>query len=149
MAAHKSLIPKQRALTENETQNSFDGWCESMIFQISVSDKSARFLPTGDLKTWSTAPDRGFADDGEAGTGVITVENKMNRQAKVALLNIVLGSIATLAPVISPRFIKNQSTSIESIWSRLRMYYGFRRTGSRILELPDIKLENNESRESL
>ena len=149
--AHKSLVPKQRPLTDHESQTTFESWRESMLFHISLSDKSTRFLSTGDLKTWTTSdtPDRGFTDDGESGTGNITTENRMNKAAKAALLNVVLGSIATYAPVISSRFIKNQSTSLDSIWNRLRGYYGFRRTGSRILELMDLKYEQNESRESL
>ena len=147
--AHKSLLPKQRCLTDHETQTSFDAWRESMIFHISLSDKSTRFLSTGDLKTWTTAPDRGFVDDGAVGTGIVTEDNKMNKNAKVALLNIILGSLATYCPVISSKFIKNQSTCMESIWSRLRVYYGFRRAGSRILQLLDFNPEMNESRESL
>ena len=147
--AYKGLLSKQRPLTDQETQTSFESWRESMIFHISLSDKSARFLSTGDLKTWTTAEGRGFADDGEAGTGDVTVDNKMNKVAKAALLNIVLGSIATYCPVISAKFVKKQSTSLDSIWCRLRSYYGFRRAGSRILELSELKPDHNESRESL
>ena len=150
--AHKSLVPKQRCLTSDENPTSFESWLESLIFHISLSDKSARFLSTGDLNTWTTAEDRGFTDDpaiGAEGAQGITAENRMNRQAKVALLNIILGSIASYATVISAKFIKNQSTSLESIWDRLRSYYGFRRVGSRILDITEIKLELNESRESL
>ena len=119
--AHKSLVPKQRQLTDHETQTSFEAWKESMIFHVALSDKSTRFLSTGDLKTWTTDPDRGFTDDLESTPG-ITNENKMNKDAKASLLKVVLGSIAGYAPVISPRFIKNQSTSLESIWNRLRSY---------------------------
>ena len=146
--AHKSLLPKQRCLTEQETQQTFEAWRESMIFMISLSDKSSRFLSSGNLKSWTTDEDRGFTDDSTGAAGV-TPENKMNKAAKAALLNIVLGSIAGYAPVISSKFIKRQSTSLESIWERLRSHYGFRRTGSRILELMEFKLEQNESRESL
>jgi hypothetical protein len=146
--AHKSFLPKPRSLTEQETQTSFESWVESTIFHISLSDKSARFLPTGNLKTWTTAADRGFSNDAEGADGV-TVENKMNKQAKVALLNIVLGSIAGYAPVISAKFIKSQSTSLDSIFDRLRAFYGFRKVGSRILELTELKMEVNESKESL
>ena len=149
--AHKSLVPKQRCLTPDETPTSFESWTESLVFHISLSDKSARFLSTGDLSTWTTAADRGFTDDVEIGTpGTnITAENRMNRQTKISLLDIILGSIASYATVISAKFIKKQSTSLESIWERLRSYYGFRRVGSRILEITDIKLEMNESKESL
>lgn len=134
--AHKSLLPKQRALTENESETSFDSWVESMTFHISLSDKSARFLSAGDLNTWTTAADRGFNDDTGQEAGV-NDSNKMNKHAKASLLSVILGSIAGYAPVISSRFIKHQSTSLESIWKRLRSYYGFRRTGSRILDLFD------------
>ena len=146
--ASKSLFGKPRTLTQHEDQTSFDSWIEAMTFHISLSDKSTRFLPSGDLSTWTTAADRGFQDDTNETAGV-TNENKMNKQAKASLLNIILGSIAGYAPVISSKFIKKQSTSLESIWDRLRSYYGFRRTGSRILDLTEIKLEPNESRECL
>ena len=146
--ASKSLFGKPRTLTNQEDQTSFDCWMESAIFHISLSDKSARFLASGDLHTWTTAPGRGFTDDNTGDPGV-TEENRMNGAAKAALLNVVLGALSTFAPVISPKFIKHQSTSLESIWSRLRSYYGFRRTGSRILDLMTFRLEINESRESL
>ena len=148
--AAKSLVPKQRPLTETETQTSFDTWVEGMIFHISLSDKSSRFLSGGDLDTWTTAEDRGFTDDTQPLPENVNDDNKMNRHTKKSLLNVILGSIAGYAPVISAKFIKHQSTSLESIWNRLRMFYGFRRTGSRILDLYESnKLEMNESRESL
>jgi hypothetical protein len=71
----------------------------------------------------------------------------MNKSAKAALLNIILGS--TYAPVISHRFVKQQSTSLNSIWNHLRSYYGLRKTGAHVLELMEFKLEQNESREVL
>ena len=74
--AHKSLVPKQRALTE--TEQSFETWREAMIFHISLSDKSTRFLSTGDLSTWTTAEGRGVTDDQDSHAG-ITEDNKMNR----------------------------------------------------------------------
>ena len=113
-----------------------------------MSDKSTRFLSTGDLSTWTTAEGRGFTDDQDSHAG-ITEDNKMNRNTKVSLLNLVLGSLSIYAPIISAKFIKQQSTSLDSIWDRLRTFYGFRRTGARILDLPDIKMEMNESREAL
>ena len=146
--AHKSLVPKQRPLTEDEDQTSFESWREGMIFHISLSDKSARFLPTGNLSTWTSAGDRGFTDDADGDPGV-NAENKMNKQAKAALLNIILGSIAGYATVINGKYIKRQAKSLEEIWSKLRTHYGFRRTGSRVLELMDLKMGATESREAL
>ena len=88
-----------------------------MKFHISLSDKSARFLSGGNLCTWTTAADRGFTDDGDVGPNSpgVTADNKMNKQAKGALLNMVLGSIAGYAPVISQRFIKHQTTSLDAV----------------------------------
>ena len=96
---HNSLVPKQRALTETETQATFESWKEGMEFQISIDSKSARFLT--DLKTWTIAADRGFTDD----TADVAVDKTMTKVAKQMLLNIILGSIASYAPVISPKFI--------------------------------------------
>ena len=141
--AHKSLIPKQRSLTETETQTSFESWKESMIFHICLDPKSSRFV--SDLKTWDSTETRGFQDD----SNDIREGIRMTKEAKKSLLNIILGSIASFAPVISPRFVKYQSTSLECIWDRLRGHYGFRKTGSRALDLPQLRLNSNESREGL
>ena len=137
--AHKSLVPKPRDLTEDESQTSFESWKEAMTFTISLSDKSARFLPSGNLSTWTTAEDRGFVDDADTDPGV-TPENKMNKETKLSLLNVVLGSLAGHATVINSNFIKKQATSLEMIWERLRGFYGFRRTGARVLKLMDNKI---------
>ena len=106
---------------------------------------TARFTDTEDLGTWSNAANRGFRTDG---TGV-EADIKMTGLAKASLLNIVLGSIASYSPVISWAFITQEATSLEEIWNRLRAFYGFRRTGTKITELMDIKLEPGESREAL
>ena len=140
---HTSLVPKQRTLTETESPTSFEAWKESMIFHITLDNKSARFL--SDLKTWTTAANRGFTDDAAG----FDEDTKMNGAAKAALLNIILGSVSTYAPVISHRFVKQQSTSLESIWDRLRSHYGLRRTGASVLELMEFRLEPSESREAL
>ena len=93
--AHKSLVPKQRTLTETESQTSLEGLKQAMIFHIALSDQSARFLSSGDLNTWSSDAHRGFTNDGSA----VTDESKrMNAPAKAALLDKVLGAITSFAP---------------------------------------------------
>ena len=141
--AHKSLVPKQRVLTEVESQATFEQWKESMEFHISLDPKSSRFLT--DLNKWDNTVNRGFEDDGTD----IPADRKMTAVAKKMLLHIILGSLASYAPVISPKFIKNQSTCLDDVWCRLRSHYGFRKTGGRITEFCDFKLELNESREAL
>ena len=139
----KSLLPKQRVLTSVESQSSYDNWKEAMCFHISIDGRSARFL--SDLKTWDNTDTRGFHND----PTTIPEETRMTAPAKKALLNIVLGSVASFAPVISPKYIKNIATSLDEIFDRLRSFYGFRKTGARITEFSDFKLESAESREAL
>ena len=141
--AQRSLIPKQRILTETESQTSFESWKQSMLFHIALDGKSARFL--SDLKTWSSAANHGFTDD----SNDVREEVRMTKEAKSCLLEFILGSVATYAPVISARFIQKQSTSLESIFDRLRGHYGFRKTGGRVLDLPQLRQDTNESREAL
>ena len=145
MANYKSLLPKQRALTETETETSFNCWREAMIFHISLDVKTARFTSSGNLNTWTGGVNRGFTNDAAA----VAEDIKMTAQAKAALLNIILGSVASYSPVISWAYITHEATSLEDIWSRLRAYYGFRRTGSKITEMMDIRLQPGESREAL
>ena len=83
--AHKSLVPKQRILTESESQTSFESWREAIIFHISLDNKSARFL--SDLNMWTLDDSRGFQDD----PGDHRADVKMNKESKAALLNIILG----------------------------------------------------------
>ena len=144
MAANTGLIPKQWKLNTSETQNSFENWKESICWHVSLDTKSSRFLT--DLKTWNNTPNRGFTDDPES---FAPAEAKMTAIAKKTLLSIILGSVASNAPVISPKFIKNVATSLDDIWSRLRQFYGFKKSGSRITEFLNFKLEVSESREQL
>ena len=143
MPPNTGLIPKQWKLSTNETQTSFDNWKESVEFHISLDSKSARFLT--DLTTWNSSETRGFVND----TGDVAEDSRMTAIAKKKLLNIILGSVASNAPVISARYIKNVATSLEDIWTRLRQFYGFRKTGGRITEFLSFKLEEYESPEQL
>ena len=114
------------------------------MFHISLDSKAARFL--SDLSTWTSAANRGFTDDDANYTDANT---KMTATQKSALLTTILGSVACYAPVLSPGFIKQKATSLSCIWDRLKAYYGFRRMGSRITELMEIKMHSEESREAL
>ena len=142
----QSLLTRQWRLTATESPTSFDTWQENIIFHFSIDAKTARFLPEGDLNTWTNAAGRGFTNDDESYT---PAEGKMSAVAKKACLTLVLGCISGNAPVISPRFIKSEATSLTEIWNRLRSFYGFRQSGSRIIEFPDFTLEESESREAL
>ena len=142
---HKSLIPQQRKLEKEENEVDFEIWRESMIFHVCLDPKSARFASTGDLKAWNNTVNRGFTND-PAG---INDEVKMTAAAKSALLKIILSSIAYNAPVISWNFITSQAKNLDEIWDRLRQRFGIKRSGARITELVDIRMEPAESREAL
>ena len=139
------LVPKQRPLTDNETPTSFESWKESMCFTISLDKKAARFLD--DLKTWrsSNVVNRGFVND----DNTVDADLKMTAIQKSMTLEHILGIVAGYAPVISHSYIKQSALSLEDIFNRLRSFYGFRRTGSRITELMELKMGSMESREAL
>ena len=141
------IVPKQRILTENETVTTFENWKNTMLFQITLDPKFARFVDSEDLSTWSKVKvlNRGFVNDKEG----VDANIKMSAVAKAASLQILLGSLAHYAPVISNKFIVHQATSITEIFDRLRAHYGFRHTGGKITELTDFRLEPSESREAL
>ena len=132
MGSNTGLIPKQWKLTPNETQNSFDNWRESMIWHISLDAKSSRFLT--DLNTWNNTANRGFTDDPVS----VHQDTRMTAIAKKSCLNIILGSVASNAPVISPKFVKKVATSLDEIWTKLRQHYGFKRSGYRITEFLNL-----------
>ena len=61
----------------------------------------------------------------------------------------MLGQIANFATIISRNQIVLYSTSLSSIWSKIREHYGFQCTGSRFLTLSSIKLKPAERPEDL
>ena len=65
------------------------------------------------------------------------------------MLDLMLGQIANYCPVISRNTIVKNSTSIDSIWSAIRMHFGFEATGANFLDFTDIHLEHGERPEDL
>ena len=142
-----ALVAKQRILTDNESETSFTSWQQSIMFNFVVDSKFSRFTDTTDLGTWkkSTVEHRGFTDDGtDVGENV-----RMSKAQKCQVLTVLLGSIATFAPVISNKFITEQACSLADIFNRLRSHYGLRATGGRILELSQFALLPGESHNAL
>ena len=144
---YKGLVPKQTKLTENETPTSFNIWVDSVNFHTILDNRFERFTIKDDLGEWkpSAVTNRGYTNDGES-----VAENvRLTAVQKCAYLKILLGSIASWAPVISNQWITEESTSLNSIYDKLRAHYHFRKTGSRILDISSFKLNQNESREAL
>ena len=91
----------------------------------------------------STETNRGLKPDATS-----KADGKTGKQ-KAAVLKLLLGTIASYAPVISRQFIMEEAKSLDDIWSRLRIFYGFRKSGALVLDLPTISLEEGESYEAL
>ena len=146
-----ALVAKQRILTENETETTFTTWHQSIMFHIVVDSKFSRFTDTVDLGKWksSSVPNRGYVDDQSDGDNAVAADIRMTASQKAAILRVLLGSIATFAPVISSKFITETATSLDDVFERLRGHYGIRVTGSRVLELAQLSLKSNESYEAL
>ena len=142
-----ALVAKQRILGENENETSFTTWQQSIMFNLVVDNKFSRFTDAADLGIWgpSTAQHRGYQNDSDP----VPENLRMTAAQKAAILKVLLGCISTFAPVISNKFITEQSTSLDSIFDRLRGHYGIRVTGGRILDLAQLSLKPNESYECL
>ena len=123
------FAPKCRILTTNESQGSFETWKETLLFNLTL-DGTFEFLLDEDVK-WGgvNVQNRGMVDD--TGEG----DDKKTGKQKAAILSLLLGTIAGYAPVISRLFITQEALCLNDIWHRLRIYYGFRKSGALILYL--------------
>ena len=123
-----TFAPKPRALTENENSSTFETWKDNLLFHLTMEGNFEEFLE--DDCEWGppTQPYRGLKADTE-GT------NKKTAKQKDAWLKLMLGSIASFAPVIPRKFVISEALCLNDIWNRLRTHYGFRKSGSLILDL--------------
>ena len=145
--AATARAPKQWQLTKNETLNSFTNWKENLLYTLSLDSGFSPFLTenfTWQKKTVAT-PTRGLQDDGEA----VAVAQRLTAVQKNAKLELMLGQIANYATIISRNTIVKNSTSLNSIWVKIREHYGFQTTGSRFLDLAHIQLKPRERPEDL
>ena len=64
--ATSTRAPKQWQLTRSETINSFNNWKENLVYTLSLDSNFSPYVKEG--VTWgkktTTAPNRGFTDDG-------------------------------------------------------------------------------------
>ena len=143
--ASNNRAPKQWSLTDNETLNSFKNWKENLLYTLSLDASFKPYLKPN--VTWgkltTSSPNRGFTDDDNSAT------NKQTKEEKTATLGSMLGLIANWATVISRNQIVERSVSLKDIWSKIREHYGFHITGSRFLDLTNIRLKGGERPEKL
>ena len=112
--ATSTRAPKQWQLTRSETINSFNNWKENLIYTLSLDSNFSPYVKEG--VTWgkktTTAPNRGFTDDGT------DVQNAKKKEEKCAAVDLMLGQVANYATVISRNQITKNSTSLNDIWNK-------------------------------
>ena len=117
---------KQWCLTKTETVTCFENWRHKLLYTLSLDAQFAPYLLDG--ATWSKktkkSPLRGFTDDGSS----VPEASRRTAQQKVSMLEVILGQIANYCPVISRNTIVKNSTSMGSIWSAIRLHFGFEAT---------------------
>lgn len=67
----------------------------------------------------------------------------------VTHLQLLLGQISSICPVVLRNTIVKNSTSVKSIWQSIRQHYGFQSSGSHFLDFDNIFLEAGERPENL
>lgn len=67
----------------------------------------------------------------------------------VTHLELLLGQISSICPVVLRNTIVKNSTSVKSIWQSIRQHYGFQSNGSHFLDFDNIFLEAGERPENL
>ena len=139
--------PKQWSLTENETITTYESWRQNLLYHLSLDKNFASYLADGEQweKKTSANPYHGLADDDDN----IPVRNRLTRVQKNTHLELLLGQIANFCPGIARNVFIKECTSLDEVWQKIRLYYGFQRTGAHFLDLASIQLENNERPEAL
>lgn len=135
------FAPKCRILTSNETQGSFETWKETLLFNLTLEGTFEFLLDDG--YKWKTVSENNRGLEADVG------ENAKTAKQKAAILSMLLGTIAGYAPVISRQYITQEALSLSDIWHRLRIFYGFRKSGALILDLSTFHIDEGESYEAL
>ena len=134
--------PKQWSFTTNKSISSIEPWENNLRYILPLDSNFATFLTyraTWQKKT-NASPLHGFTDDSKE---VPTIQ-RCTASQKVTHLQMMLGQIANYAPIISCNTIVHNSTSLNGVWQAIQQHYGFQSTGSRFLDLANIKLKSDQ-----
>ena len=145
MAHNKA--PKLRELTRTETIGSFENWRQKIVYALALDENFQVFMTQG--YTWaiqtSADPYRSLVDDPDT----VPVARRRTAVQKSASLDLMLGQIANYCEVISRHTIVKNSISLNDIWQRIRLHFGFQSTGGHFLDLAIISLGATEKPEDL
>lgn len=130
-----------------QTLIDIENFKSSLIFYLSSSKKFQNLLTDPSTLEWKTSSvtNRGMTDDG----ATVPAASSQTGAQKRASLDLMLGVIATYVPVLSRNFIVNQACTLGEIWTRIRTYYGCRKTGAQALAVASFKKGVGESAEAL
>ena len=137
--------PKQWKLTKDETINSFESWRQNLLYGFSQEKIFAPFLETTWQKKTATNPHRGLQDDGSS----VPEAKRLTTTQKNTHLELLLGQIANFCPIVSRSSIIKNSVSLNDVWQKIRLHYGFQSTGAHFLDLSNIHLSPDERPEDL
>ena len=137
--------PKQWKLTKDETINSFESWRQNLLYGFSQEKIFAPFLETTWQKKTATNPHRGLQDDGSS----VPEAKRLTATQKNTHLELLLGQIANFCPIVSRSSIIKNSVSLNDVWQKIRLHYGFQSTGAHFLDLSNIHLSPDERPEDL
>ena len=132
--------PKQWKLTKDETINSFESWRQNLLYGFSQEKIFAPFLETTWQKKTATNPHRGLQDDGSS----VPEAKRLTATQKNTHLELLLGQIANFCPIVSRSSIIKNSVSLNDVWQKIRLHYGFQSTGAHFLDLSNIHLSPDE-----
>ena len=118
--------PKQWKLTKDETINLFESWRQNLLYGFSQEKIFAPFLETTWQKKTATNPHRGLQDDGSS----VPEAKRLTATQKNTHLELLLGQIANFCPIVSRSSIIKNSVSLNDVWQRIRLHYGFQSTGA-------------------
>lgn len=136
MATARSVKPWK--LTEDETFSSYTSWQQNITYCLSQDTNNQPFLLHGSTDaTWEKVgannPFRGLVDGSNDG--------KPKKEEKLLNLQSMLGYICQFVPHYLSNDIINTSTSINSVWSIVRQYYGFQQSEVQFLKFTNITWE--------
>ena len=133
--------PRPWGLTEEETVTSFANWQSNMKYYLSLNDEFAPYLTTEWQK--SSTANHGLTDD------PTDQANRKTAAQKAIVLDRMLGIIAQYAPSLLRSDIVKKSTSLASIWTRIRKYYSFQQSEVNFLKISKIRRREGERFETL
>lgn len=138
----KDVLGKIRDLSETETPSTLESFWEDLIFRLSLHPQFIPFLESY-WEPYGLSDSRGLHDD------QLLALNPWSGMQKCASLNLMLGAIASRIPVISRKFITREACSLRDVKTRLRVHYGFSKSGGLILDMFNLPSDDFSSHEVL